>query len=213
MDKNLKKILTEYRAKKNLYAEYCNVVHVLLENILHSGNYKYHMNSRVKEINSLKEKVKAKKQRGKIYKQLSDVKDIAGIRVVFYTDSERKRFIYSLRNEFEKKIIVQETEKKTGYRSTHIIVNFGNKRIRLSEYKKFKGLECEIQLALILNHAWAEVEHDILYKDDLHLNNLDEKKYSLLKQRMQKVMDNYIKNASNELEEIVGYVKRLKKHK
>ena len=175
MDKNLKKILAEYRIKKNLYTEYCNVVYVLLENILQAGNYKYHMNSRVKEINSLKEKVKAKKQRGKIYIQLSDIKDIAGIRVVFYTDSERKRFIHSLRNEFEKKIVVQETEKKSGYRSTHIIVNFGDERIKLSEYKKFKGLECEIQLALILNHAWAEVEHDILYKDDLRLNTLDEK--------------------------------------
>ncbi|HAT03939.1 MAG TPA: hypothetical protein DCS29_04180 [Candidatus Magasanikbacteria bacterium] len=211
MDKNLKKILAEYRIKRNLYAEYCNVVHVLLENILHSGNYKYHLNSRVKEIDSLKEKIESKRQRGKIYKRLSDIKDIAGIRVVFYTDSERKRFIYSLKNEFDKKIIVQETEKKTGYRSTHIIVNFGNERIRLSEYKKFKDLECEIQLALILNHAWAEVEHDILYKNDLNLHSLNEKKYSLLKQRMQKVMDNYIKNASNELEKIVKYVRRLKK--
>ncbi len=66
---------------------------------------------------------------------------------------------------------------------------------------------------MILNHAWAEVEHDILYKDDFHIHGLEKKEYFLLKRRMQKVMTNYIKNASNELEKIVEYVKRLKKHK
>lgn len=112
MDKNLKKILAEYRVKRNLYAEYCDVVYVLLKNILTIGNYKYHINSRIKEIGSLKEKVESKKRKGKIYKRLSDIKDIAGIRVVFYTNSERKRFINSLKNEFEKKSFFRKRKKR-----------------------------------------------------------------------------------------------------
>jgi len=34
----------------------------------------------------------------------------------------------------------------------------------LPEYKRFSGLVAEIQVRTILQHAWAEIEHDIQYK-------------------------------------------------
>jgi hypothetical protein len=38
---------------------------------------------------------------------------------------------------------------------------------RLPEYARFAGLHCEIQVQTILNHAWSETSHDIIYKDNL----------------------------------------------
>lgn len=181
----------------------------MLENLLVKGDYKYHITKRIKEIDSLKQKYQTKKRRLKTYTKLEEIEDIAGIRVVFYTDVERKRFISELRNEFEKTLTVKETEKKSGYRSTHIIASFGPKRTSLSEYSKFVNLKCEIQLTLILNHAWAEIEHDILYKGASHYNGLNKADTKLLKTRLQYIMSNYINNASVEFEKIVKYVKGL----
>lgn len=98
----------------------------------------------------------------------------------------------------------------SGYRSTHAIISFGEDRTDLSEYLKFKGLKCEVQLTLILNHAWAEVEHDILYKEAAQIPLLDKKRYGVLKSRLEKVMVDYIKKASGELDSIVKEIRSLK---
>ena len=53
---------------------------------------------------------------------------------------------------------------KVGYRSIHFIAKLKADRLKLPEYKKFKGLCFEIQIRTILQHAWAEIEHDKDYK-------------------------------------------------
>lgn len=37
-------------------------------------------------------------------------------------------------------------------------------RLQLSEYGKFSQLQAEIQIRSIIQHAWAEIEHDLGYK-------------------------------------------------
>jgi hypothetical protein len=39
-----------------------------------------------------------------------------------------------------------------------------NKQLELPKYKKFKNCKIEIQIRSILQHAWAEIEHDLGYK-------------------------------------------------
>jgi len=36
--------------------------------------------------------------------------------------------------------------------------------LKLSEYALFDKMKCEIQVRTILQHAWAEIEHDLVYK-------------------------------------------------
>jgi putative GTP pyrophosphokinase len=55
-------------------------------------------------------------------------------------------------------------EDRFGYQSVHYIVRLKADRTALPEYRRFEGLVGEIQVRTILQHAWAEIEHDIQYK-------------------------------------------------
>ena len=203
-------ILSEYKHNHSLYNDFSYVMYNLLEDMLRKGNYKYHINNRIKDVASLSEKINRKKTLGVQYKHIQDIEDIVGIRIVFYSETDRKKFIRRLQKEFGESMEIQETKGPYGYSSTHVITSLGKKRSELSEYKRFQDLKCEIQLTLILNQAWAEIEHDILYKASKTVAQVDSKTYESLKTRMEKIMSQYIKKASFELESIVKEIKRIK---
>jgi hypothetical protein len=46
----------------------------------------------------------------------------------------------------------------------HYLVNFDPNRLALPEYARHRDLVIEIQVRTILQHAWAEIQHDIEYK-------------------------------------------------
>ncbi len=207
---NTQPIISEYRAKLSLYEEYCVAVCNLLESLLKRGDYKYQLSYRIKNIDSLREKILRKANTSVKYRHLADIEDILGIRIVFYTEIDRKNFKRRLSAELNGGVRYREMFRTSGYRSTHAIIAFGNDRTTLPEYLKFKGLKCEVQLTLILNHAWAEVEHDILYKETARVRHLDKKRYGILRQRMERVMVDYIKKASGELESIVKGIRGIK---
>jgi putative GTP pyrophosphokinase len=58
-------------------------------------------------------------------------------------------------------------EDRLGYQSVHFIVKLSETRINLPEYKQYKNLMCEIQVRTVMQHAWAEIEHDIQYKSSI----------------------------------------------
>ena len=55
-------------------------------------------------------------------------------------------------------------QERFGYQSVHFIVRLNAQRLALPEYQRFIGSKAEIQVRTILQHAWAEIEHDIGYK-------------------------------------------------
>lgn len=46
----------------------------------------------------------------------------------------------------------------------HYVCDIGEKRNTLKEYEYISGLNCEIQVRTMLQHAWAELTHDRNYK-------------------------------------------------
>lgn len=203
-------ILDEYQTNHILYNDFSYVMSNLLEDILKKGEFKYHIKNRLKDATSLSEKINRKKVAGIQYKHIQDIVDVVGIRIVFYTEIDRKRFIRNMHLDFGGAMQIKKTNGPNGYSSTHVIASLGEKRSQLSEYKRFKDLKCEIQLTLILTHAWAEVEHDILYKAGKKVRKIDEKHYENLKGRMKKIMSQHIQRASFELENIVKEIKNIK---
>ncbi len=206
-----KNILKEYKLKSVLYEEFAHAISSLLEIILKENGYKYYIHSRLKEDKSLETKIERKKLKGKIYKNLTDIKDIAGVRIIFYTESDRKKFIKKIKKEFGESLQIKKNSKLSGYTAVHAILSFGKDRLKLAEYKAFKGLECEIQLSLILEHAWAEIEHDILYKESWGFKEHDRLRYLLMKEKMARIMRNHINQASTELEKVVLQSNKIKR--
>ena len=67
-----------------------------------------------------------------------------------------------------------------GYRSRHYVGQLSAQRISLPEYQKYSGMTVEIQVRSILQHAWAEVEHDLGYKPSRPLADKLRRRFSQL---------------------------------
>ena len=137
-----------------------------------------------------------------------DRRDLAGVRLVFYTNNDVDRFLASslIRENFEieqdsKKVHHPTPENEASqYRAIHYTVQLGENRTRLPEYARFAGLRCEIQVQTILNHAWSETSHDILYKNKLAMNGYGGKVLKSIERRFEKIMDDYLIPAGYEIQ-------------
>lgn len=145
-----------------------------------------------------------------------NIKDLAGCRVIFYTNSDVTRFINSeiIDQNFEVSEVKlhhprQETEDATElYISNHYIVKLRPDRAALPEYARFIGMRCEIQIQTILNHAWAEMAHDTIYKTP-ELGDFGGKAFEGIKSRLQKVARKYLLPAGYEFQKIASDFQRL----
>jgi putative GTP pyrophosphokinase len=166
--KTKNKILREYDAKSTLYAAYGHKLSELIQELLDEAEVSFHSVSfRRKEKNSLNNKLS---KQGVTYDQLSDITDVCGLRVITYFEDDVKKVSEILEKEFE----IDEANSsdkaesldpdRFGYLSVHYVVSNGEERNKLTEYKRFDGVKAEIQVRSILQHAWAEIEHDLGYK-------------------------------------------------
>lgn len=201
-------LVGEYRLWKPIYADLCLSMSNMIYSLLQNGGYKFQLTHRVKDVDALRTKIRLRKERH--YRELGDVEDLAGIRIIFYLESDKERFIRELCRELSGFVQREDHCKEGGYRATHLTVSFGEKRWRLSEYSKFQGLKCEIQLTSILYHAWSEIEHDIFYKDDPKVPKTDRAKLAKLKKRLVCVMNDHITKANAELEAIAKEVRQVR---
>lgn len=136
-----------------------------------------------------------------------DRRDLAGARLIFYTNNDVDRFLKSplIRENFEieedSTRIHHPNPENNGkqYRADHYTVRLSEDRIRLPEYARFAGLRCEIQIQTILNHAWSETSHDILYKGELG-DGYGEKAMKGIARRFDRIMDSYLIPAGYEMQ-------------
>ena len=145
-----------------------------------------------------------------------DIKDLAGCRVIFYTNSDVARFINSgiIHEKFE---VVEvrlhhprrEVEDASElYISNHYIVMLSPDLIALPKYAHLAGKRCEIQIQTILNHAWAEMAHDTIYKAPA-LDGFGTEALDGIKNRMQRVARKYLVPAGYEFQKIASDFERL----
>ncbi len=100
---------------------------------------------------------------------LDQITDLAGVRVITFFPKTVDEVSEIIKHEFkvieiEDKTDLLAKQEKLGYASVHFVVQLNSSRENLSEYAKFKGMKAEIQVRTVLQHAWAEIEHDIRYK-------------------------------------------------
>jgi putative GTP pyrophosphokinase len=162
-------ILDSYKQNKKTYNAFRERVVNLLTDLLLVQEISIHqIGGRTKTIESLSKKIDEK---GDKYIAIEDITDIVGVRIITYMESDvdavadliEKEFIKDIENSIDKRKLKAD---QFGYRSLHIVASLNKSRCDLKEYRRYKGIKCEIQVRSILQHAWAEIEHDLGYKGE-----------------------------------------------
>ncbi len=155
-----------YKENKEIAIKCAEKISKMLEEILEIKNIEIHsINCRVKTETSF-----IKKCEKDTYNSHNDIMDIIGIRIITYTNIEVSKICQIIEEEFEinKEHSGSKKEKmpedRVGYLSEHFIANFKEDRKKLSDFMHIKDLTFEIQVRTLLQHTWAEIEHDKNYK-------------------------------------------------
>lgn len=152
----------------------------------------------------------------------NDIKDLAGCRLIFYTNSDVSRFLQSgiIHDNFDvdwdrTKIhhpVPGQTEPDNLFISNNYVLKLKAERTALPEYARFDGLWCEVQVQTTLNHAWSEMEHDIIYKKPA-LAGFGAKLFEAIEQRLQKIMKTHLLPAGYEFQKVLDDFERLQSGK
>jgi ppGpp synthetase/RelA/SpoT-type nucleotidyltranferase len=201
-----------------IYEAFAKTVRFILEKALLAADSlprPQSVQSRAKTIKSLRRRLT---EEGKLDTQTLEVdrRDLAGARLIFYTNNDVDRFLTSslIRQNFEVEEdstrIHHPTPENKGarYRAIHYMVRLREERIRLPEYARFAGLRCEIQVQTILNHAWSETSHDILYKNKMG-DGYGGRAMEAIVSRFERIMDNYLIPAGFEIQKAQQEYERL----
>jgi ppGpp synthetase/RelA/SpoT-type nucleotidyltranferase len=147
-----------------------------------------------------------------------DIKDLAGCRLIFYTNSDVSRLLQSgiIHDNFDvdwdrTKIhhpVPGQTEPDNLFISNNYVLKLKPDRTALPEYARFTGLWCEVQVQTTLNHAWSEMEHDIIYKKPV-MQGFGGKLFEAIEQRLQKIMKAHLLPAGYEFQKALDDYERL----
>lgn len=164
-------ILKTFDSEEPLYETWAKKLELLVREILETNKLSVHsVSGRTKNRKSLEKKIESK-SRG-YYTNLEDITDVVGVRVITYFADDVDRVAESIKQEFAIDVSAsidkrgQLDPEAFGYLSVHYIISLNDNRERLPEYKRLMGLKAEIQIRSVLQHAWAEIEHDLGYKTE-----------------------------------------------
>jgi ppGpp synthetase/RelA/SpoT-type nucleotidyltranferase len=148
----------------------------------------------------------------------ADIKDLAGCRLIFYTNSDVSRFGQTgiIQDNFDvdwgrTKIhhpVPGSTDPDNLFISNNYVVKLKANRTSLPEYARFSDLACEVQIQTTLNHAWSEMEHDILYKKRT-LEGFGGKLFEAIQLRLRTLMRTYLLPAGYEFQKVLDDYERL----
>ncbi|MGG3281347.1 GTP pyrophosphokinase [Paenibacillus solani] len=197
-------ILNEFEIKQGLYKDFSNKLASLISEILLSNKINVHsITFREKELKSLSGKLQRNMNK---YNKLEDITDLAGLRIITYFSDEvdlianliEKEFDFDKENSIDKRKILDPD--RFGYLSMHYVIKLRENRISLPEYSRFKNCSAEIQIRTILQHTWAEIEHDLGYKSKLEIPKDIRRNFSRLAGLLE-IADSEFMRIRNDLED------------
>lgn len=125
----------------------------------------HHMQYRIKEKRSIERKLERLGLTDSLINAKDNLKDIGGIRVICYFQSEIHELLASLKRQSDL-IVIKEKDymanpKESGYRSYHIIFGVPLHTLDAMEY-----YPVEIQFRTLSMDFWSSLEHRICYKKE-----------------------------------------------
>lgn len=165
--------LDSYRKVRGLYEGLSNVIREVLRAAIPRSYPIHSIEARAKDLDSfLKKAIKPLDDdptHPRYPEPLKQITDLAGIRVITFFPRTLSAVNECVEAQFEVLEKMDKSEElieaeRFGYQSIHYLVKLKATRTVLPEYQRYQDLVAEIQLRTILQHAWAEMEHDIQYK-------------------------------------------------
>ena len=162
LDAHCEAILEEYRENLPLFEEVKDQVLVQLKKVFdEAGLIVASIEGRVKTEGSLAGKLELK---GAKYKSLADITDIVGLRVItFYIDDVDK--VASAVD----RLFQVDWENSVDKRKAHEIDSFGYMSLHYICRTEGFPYRFEIQMRTVLQHAWANMNHDTGYKSGVEV--------------------------------------------
>jgi putative GTP pyrophosphokinase len=203
-------ILDDFDTAAPSYKEFTEKLHSLVENLLRVNHIRVHnISSRLKTRSSLERKYYDNITK---YPSLDTMTDLAGVRIITYFEDEVHKVADVVQQEFEIDTANSSDKKELldpdrfGYLSLHYVVKLNAERLGLTEYRAFGSHKAEIQIRSILQHSWAEIEHDLGYHNKIAIPSEVRRRFSRVAGILELVDQEFI----GLRDDIVGYSQRIK---
>lgn len=166
MNEHNSMLMDEYRKNYAQYEELEKIAYGQMHDALKTcGVMVFQTSDRLKTEKSLAGKLEKK---GDKYKSILDITDLLGMRIICYFSDDVDRiaelierlFVIDTLNSVDKRKMLDDDE--FGYMSLHFICSL---RPDQAQDENLRKIRFEIQIRSILQHAWAEINHDIGYKN------------------------------------------------
>jgi predicted RNase H-like nuclease/ppGpp synthetase/RelA/SpoT-type nucleotidyltranferase len=125
---------------------------------------------RTKSISSFAAKASRRSGGRPVYPDpLRDITDQIGVRVITYVHSD----VTAVADLLHDQVVVKDdrdmgqvtaSQGRFGYASRHLLIALDAARESQAAYESLHGRVASVQIRTVLQHAWAEFEHDIRYK-------------------------------------------------
>ncbi len=202
-------VIKDFLEVRPQYDQLCNEIAYILRKRMDENAIEYStITHRAKTLKSFAEKLSRKHYK----KPLSDVTDLAGVRLVFLYKSDRSKIEEILESEFEviEKVdkIDEEDADKFGYGALHYLVHLGRKSSG-ARYDDLKGMICEIQVRTVLQDSWAIIDHHLSYKQESDVPKILRRKLNSLAGLFE-TADDQFESVRSEREEYKQSVKKMR---
>lgn len=162
-DEKLQKI---YLKNLQVWEDQLNYISDIISNKLHAEELQFSFKKRIKSLESLNAKKQALIDKGNNQYQI--IRDLLGLRFIVPFLEDVEKVVDAVTESFD----VLEIERKSdalsyrefAYDSVHMEISLENENIELPDVCCHS---CEIQIRTILQDAWAEIEHQVVYKSNI----------------------------------------------
>ncbi|MDV6373345.1 GTP pyrophosphokinase [Deinococcus arenicola] len=162
-------LVVAYQAREAQYAALRDAALTHTTELIGAAGLKiHHVTGRLKRPASLADKLRRKPGR---YRTLEDVTDLVAVRVITYFESDVAAVSRLLEDHHEinwehsvDKSMMHDPD-RFGYMGVHYVVKVPPQVERFIPHVTDPPHHYEVQIRSILQHAWAEIEHDLGYKN------------------------------------------------
>lgn len=168
-------ISAQFEACLEQYTRAANDLLTQLEERIRRWDFHVHsLNGRIKSTDSLRGKLKLKQ-----YQNIDQVSDLIGVRIIAYFRNEIDLLSKMVEDHFDVDWSNSRSNANAkgdcfGYQSVHYVLRMGSYDFG----GKTTPIIAEIQIRTVLQHAWAEIEHDLRYKGKVLLTEEVERNFA-----------------------------------